>query len=187
MPTRTFTRKLNEEGVPADPAKGVPSFIEGIKGALYSRTWRVNAETEVIIDIDGAELTLQEDADLVSAYVSWGTEWVPLNVYKELKIEALGLEVTLYHNSRYDQPQRESFVMYYQVSIQDGKVNRAAKVREAMDWTTALQIYYVTCAGMVLMAANKSEVDAVVLDLVGWEVTNPDPHVTIPWILSIPD
>ena len=71
MPTRTYTRKTDPTGLPADPAKGDPSFQAGILTALPGRTWRTNAGTEVVVDIDGTDLTPQEDADLTAAHTAW--------------------------------------------------------------------------------------------------------------------
>jgi len=110
-----------------------------------------------------------------------------LDQYKYRAIGILGNQVTEYHSIHYDQPQRESFVMYYQTAIQDGLVNRAAFVRTVMDWTSALQLHYVACAGQVLAAQDEAGVDAVSIDLASWEMTHPDPRVTIPAVLSIPD
>ena len=71
MPTRTYTRKTDPNGKPADPALGNPSFQAGILTALPGRTWRTNAGTDVAVDIDGADLTPQEDADLTAAHTAW--------------------------------------------------------------------------------------------------------------------
>lgn len=72
MPTRTFTRKTAPDGTLADPSKGQPSFLSGVYTALSGRTWRSAAsDTEVVLDIDGVELTGQEDTEVNDAYNNW--------------------------------------------------------------------------------------------------------------------
>jgi hypothetical protein len=74
MPTRTFTRKTAPAGQPADPTRGDPSFSSGILTALPGRTWRLRAATDVVVDIDGGDLSAQEDTDLTAAHTAWVTE-----------------------------------------------------------------------------------------------------------------
>ncbi len=71
MPTRTYSRKTAPAGNPADPSKGNPSFLSGIATALPGRTWKTRAFTDVEVDIDGADLTQQEDDDLTAAHTAW--------------------------------------------------------------------------------------------------------------------
>lgn len=71
MPTRTYSRKTGPQGNPADPTRGDPSFTEGILTALPGRTWRTNAGADVSLDIDGGDLTQQEDDDLTAAHTAW--------------------------------------------------------------------------------------------------------------------
>lgn len=91
MPTRTFTRKTDLDGKPADPTKGDPSFSEGILTALPGRTWRVKAAADVVVDIDGADLTPTEDADLTQAHTDWtpGTNYRYDAVY-EVQTSSMG-------------------------------------------------------------------------------------------------
>jgi hypothetical protein len=72
MPIRTYTRKLAPTGNPADPTKGAPSFSSGILTALSGRTWRTAADgSDVVLNIDGGDLTQQEDDGLTAAYTAW--------------------------------------------------------------------------------------------------------------------
>ena len=75
MPTRTYSRKTDSQGLPADPTWGDPSFSVGILAALPGRTWRTAAGSDVALDIDGTDLTQQEDDDLTTAH----TAWVPID------------------------------------------------------------------------------------------------------------
>ena len=71
MPTRTYSRKTGPQGNPADPTRGDPSFSEGILTALPGRTWRTDAGANVSLDIDGGDLTQQEEDDLTAAHTAW--------------------------------------------------------------------------------------------------------------------
>lgn len=74
MPTRTYSRKTAPAGTPADPSKGAPSFLGGVTTALDGRTWRCAASgSDVTLDIDGGDLTQQEDDDLTAAHTAWVT------------------------------------------------------------------------------------------------------------------
>ena len=74
MPTRTYSRKTAPAGNPADPTKGNPSFTSGITTALPGRTWRTAANgADVVLNIDGGDLTQQEIDDLDDAYTAWAT------------------------------------------------------------------------------------------------------------------
>jgi hypothetical protein len=74
MPTQTYSRKLDPEGIYADPSKGDPSFLSGVATALPGRMWTCNADdSDVTLNIDGAALTQQEIDDLDAAYAAWST------------------------------------------------------------------------------------------------------------------
>jgi hypothetical protein len=72
MPTRTYSRKTAPAGGYADPTKGDPSFTSGVATAIPGRTWRTAASgSDVVLDIDGGDLTGQEDTDLTAAHTAW--------------------------------------------------------------------------------------------------------------------
>lgn len=72
MITKTYVRKDDMVGKPADPTKGNPSFSSGIVTALPGRTWRLNAiGPQIRLYIDGDALTQQEETDLAAAYTAW--------------------------------------------------------------------------------------------------------------------
>ena len=100
MPTRNYTRKNDPNGNPADPAKGSPSFLSGVLTALSGRTWRSRASgTGVILDIDGAEPTAQEDTDLTAAHTAWVT-MAPFAVRKD----ASDVDASEYSTTQTDYP-----------------------------------------------------------------------------------
>lgn len=64
------------------------------------------------------------------------------------------------------------------------KTSRAAYITEALDWINAVQVAYGTAKAACEAAADKTALDAVVLDLSPFESTNPD--VTPEGALAIP-
>ena len=74
MPSRTYTRKTDPAGRPADPTVGDPSFTSGIATAIPGRTWTTHADaSDVTLNISGGDLTQQEDDDLTAAHTAWVT------------------------------------------------------------------------------------------------------------------
>ena len=72
MPTKSYSRKTDIDGLIADPSIGSPSFLSGVISALPGRTWCSRADgPDLHIDVDGDDLTQQEEDDLDAAYAVW--------------------------------------------------------------------------------------------------------------------
>jgi len=120
-----------------------------------------------------------------------GASFVPaesdLATYQTARILALASEATIYVGAYYPPARVASLQMLFATATADGLINRAAHIRAALDWGTAVMEEYRARRGDVLAAPDKAGVDAVAYGWPAWLAANPNPGVTVTTALAIPD
>lgn len=154
------------------PKEAIAVADDYVKPVEDTRTLMTQAE------LDAVEAALQADFDSINNSRL-------LTRAKTEKVTALSMQFNGFILQRYAQHRQASLTMLYQKALADGQANRAAYIKQAIDWIEGVLDIYYTVRDQVVALADISSVESFTYDFSALEAT--DPMITLEQAVSIKD
>jgi hypothetical protein len=118
-----------------------------------------------------------------------GVEYTPPDddALKAVKVGIIEADFNDFIAAHYSDNIRDAMAMLYAKAENEGKTNRAAYVKPALDWVEDALEEFSNKVVAIMSAADTTAINAVTWDFATWETTTNDPAISLPSALVITD